>query len=133
VDALLAELFREPADPRVRPDGPAARILRDLWLGGMPLPRAATAAGLISQAAEETLRHLGLLTAEPGRGPLAAAGQDQGSDARDGVGADAVRVGSGPPENIDGAPPPGRRVRAGRQWDGGFSAPPERASRCRWS
>ena len=69
MDALLAELFRAPADPPVRPDGPTARILRDLWLGGMPLTRAATAAGLTSRAAEETLRHLGLLPAEPGRRP----------------------------------------------------------------
>ncbi len=67
MDALLAELFREPADPPVRPDGPTARILRDLWLGGMPLPRAAAAAGLTTRAAEQTLRHLGLLVAEPRR------------------------------------------------------------------
>ena len=67
MDALLAELFRGPADPPVRPDGPTARILRDLWLGGMPLSRAATAAGLTTKAAEETLRHLGLPPAEPGR------------------------------------------------------------------
>ena len=67
MDALLAELFREPADAAVRPDGPTARILRDLWLGGMPLPRAAAAAGLTTRAAEQTLRHLGLLVAEPRR------------------------------------------------------------------
>jgi len=35
----------------------------------MPLPRAATAAGLTSNSAEETLRHLGLLPAKPGRRP----------------------------------------------------------------
>jgi len=33
----------------------------------MPLPRAATAAGLTTRAAEQTLRHLGLLPAEPRR------------------------------------------------------------------
>jgi transposase-like protein len=68
-DLLLDELFRQPADPPVRPDGPAGRILRDLWLGGTPLPRAAAAAGLTSKAAEETLRSLGLLPAESGRRP----------------------------------------------------------------
>lgn len=52
MDALLAELFREAMDPPVRPDDSTARILRDLWLGGMPLPRAAVAAGLTSHAAE---------------------------------------------------------------------------------
>lgn len=69
MDALVAERFHEPPDPPVRADGPTARILRDLWLGGMPLPRAARAAGLTSQAVEQTLRHLGLLPAEPGRRP----------------------------------------------------------------
>lgn len=69
MDALLAELFREPADPPVRPDGPTARILRDLWLGGMPLSRAAMGAGVTSKAAEQTLRSLGLLSGESGHRP----------------------------------------------------------------
>ena len=69
MDLLLAELFGEPTDPPVRPDGPTARMLRDLWLGGMPLPRPAMAAGLTSQAAEQTLRHLGFLPADPSTGP----------------------------------------------------------------
>ncbi len=65
MDVLLAELFREPVDPPVRPEGPTARILRDLWLGGMPLPRAAMAAGLSPAAAEATLRNLGLIRSAP--------------------------------------------------------------------
>lgn len=65
MDTLLSELFREPVDPPVRPDGPTARILCDLWLGGMPLPRAAAAAGLTPIAAESTLRSLGLVTYQP--------------------------------------------------------------------
>lgn len=69
VDVLLAELFREPVDPPVRPDGPTARNLRDLWMGGMPLARAAAAAGLTSKAAEQTLRSLGLLPLESGHRP----------------------------------------------------------------
>ena len=73
MDALLAELFRDPPDPPVRPDGPTARILRDLWLGGMPLPRAATAAGLTITAAEQTLRSLGLGPAAPARNSPAPA------------------------------------------------------------
>src|SRR5205085_11222410 len=64
-DVLLNELFRQPADPPVRPDGRTAGILQDLWLGGMPLPRAATAAGLTPKAAAQTLRSLGLLPVEP--------------------------------------------------------------------
>jgi hypothetical protein len=67
VDALLSELFRLEADPPVRPEGRTAAILRDLWLGGVPLPRAATAAGLTVKAAERTLRSLGLLPVEPAR------------------------------------------------------------------
>ena len=69
MDVLLAELFREPLDPPVRPEGPTARILRDLWLGGMPLPRAGAAAGLTSKAAEQMLRTLGLVPADPGHQP----------------------------------------------------------------
>ena len=61
MDVLLDELLRQPTDPPIRLEGRTARILRDLWLGGMPLPRAATAAGLTGQAAEQTLRGLGLL------------------------------------------------------------------------
>src|SRR5439155_4940464 len=37
----------------------------DLWLGGVPLPRAAAAAGLTVKAAERTLRSLGLLPVQP--------------------------------------------------------------------
>ena len=69
VDVLLNELFRQPADPPVRADGRTARILRDLWLGGMPLPRAAAAAGLTPTAAEATLRSLGLIPPVPTRQP----------------------------------------------------------------
>src|SRR2546421_3689317 len=65
VDALLSELFRLEADPPVRPEGRTAGILRDLWLGGVPLPRAAAAAGLTVKAAERTLRSLGLLPVQP--------------------------------------------------------------------
>jgi transposase-like protein len=65
VDALLIELFRLEAHPPVRPEGRTAGILRDLWLGGVPLPRAAIAAGLTVKAAEQTLRSLGLLPVEP--------------------------------------------------------------------
>jgi hypothetical protein len=67
VDALLSELFRLEADPPVRPEGRTAGILRDLWLGGVPLPRAAAAAGLTVKAAERTLRSLGLLPVEAAR------------------------------------------------------------------
>ena len=81
VDALLAERFREPVDPPVRPDGPTARILRDLWLGGMPLPRAAMAAGLTSKAAEQTLRSLGLLPGES-RGRPVREGRHQSDPAQ---------------------------------------------------
>jgi hypothetical protein len=65
VDALLSELFRLEADLPVRPEGRTAGILRDLWLGGVPLPRAAAAAGLTPKAAEQTLRSLGLLPVQP--------------------------------------------------------------------
>ena len=65
MDLLIEELLRQPADPPVRLEGRTARMLRDLWLGGMPLPRAATAAGLTTKAAEQALRRLGLLPGEP--------------------------------------------------------------------
>src|SRR5437763_8672891 len=65
-DTLLDLLFGHRNAARRAGGGPAAMV-RDLWLGGMPLPRAAAAAGLTLTAAEETLRTLGFDPSPPKR------------------------------------------------------------------
>jgi hypothetical protein len=66
----------------VRADGRTAGILRDLWLGGVPLPRAAAAAGLTVKAAEQTLRSLGLAPAVPGPNTRDRSGRAQSAPKR---------------------------------------------------
>jgi len=85
VDVLLKELLGRSARPAVGPDGRTTGILRDLWLGGMPLPRAAAAAGLAPTAAEATLRSLGMIAAAAAEQPAPSRGPDtadpEGGDA----------------------------------------------------
>lgn len=58
MDRVLLDVLGDP--PAAAPDAhDAAGRLRDLWLGGMPLPRAAATAGLSVADAQEILTRLG--------------------------------------------------------------------------
>ena len=58
MDVALLNLL-EDRSPTPSPAAGAARRLRDLWLAGMPLERAAAAAGLTVSEAEDRLTALG--------------------------------------------------------------------------